>query len=254
MENAALQIRDLSMSFGAVQVIDRLNLEVARGARHAIIGPNGAGKTTLFNIVTGWLRPTAGEVWLDGKRMDSLTPQSVVRSGFSRSFQRNMLLEGLTVLENLRLACQAFSAARWNPIRSAGSFPDLDEAARHAARQLDLEDVLLRPVRELSYGQKRQLEVAIALCPRPKVLLMDEPAAGTSPAERKKLISLIRSLPSSLTLLLVEHDMDIVFELCERITVLSYGQVLASGTADEIRANPAVREAYLGKANHHARA
>ncbi len=250
MATSALHIHKLCKSFGALRVIDDLSLNVEPGERHAVIGPNGAGKTTLFNIVTGWLQPTSGDIWLNGHRMDGLSPQTAVRHGFSRSFQRNMLLEGVPVLENLRLACQAFSGSRWQMLRPATSYRAPIEKARDIAARLDLTDVLDTLVRELSYGKKRQLEVALALCPSPKVLLLDEPAAGTSTDERRKLISLIQSLPPELTLLLVEHDMDVVFELCTRITVLSYGKVLASGTVEEIRSNESVRDAYLGKVKH----
>jgi branched-chain amino acid transport system ATP-binding protein len=247
MASSALEIRKLNKSFGAVSVIRDLDLKIEAGERHAIIGPNGAGKTTLFNLVTGWVTPTSGEVLVHGEPLDMSSPQAVVRAGFARSFQRNMLMEGLTVLENLRLACQAFCKSRWRFMQSACSNTHLIAQAREVAERLELDTVLQSPVRELSYGQKRQLEVALALCAQPRILLMDEPAAGTSPAERVKLISLIRSLPSNLTLMLVDHDMDVVFGLCDRVTVLSYGKVLASGTVESVRNEPAVLEAYLGK-------
>ena len=153
-------------------------------------------------------------------------------------------------MENLRLACQAFCASRWRLLESTRSFPHVIRKAAEMAARLELDNVLSRPVRELSYGQKRQLEVAVALCAEPRILLMDEPAAGTSPSERRKLIALIKTLPADLTLLLVDHDMDVVFELCQQITVLSYGKVLASGDRECVSVDPAVREAYLGK---HAR-
>lgn len=247
MAEHAIEIRKLNKSFGALKVICDFDLDVPVGARHALIGPNGAGKTTLFNIVTGWVRPTSGEVLVHGRPMDMTSPQAIVRAGFARSFQRNMLMEGLTVLENLRLAHQAFCTSRWRLFRSTQSAPELIEKAKRVAARLELDTVLDQLVRELSYGQKRQLEVAVALCATPQILLMDEPAAGTSPSERKKLIALIKSLPADLTLLLVDHDMDVVFELCEQITVLSYGKVLASGDRDRVSNDPAVREAYLGK-------
>jgi branched-chain amino acid transport system ATP-binding protein len=161
-----------------------------------------------------------------------------------------MLLESLTVLENLRVACQAFHPSRHSVFRSCRSFSDVVRKARDAAEQMHLDHVLHRNVNELSYGQKRQLEVAIALCAEPKILLMDEPAAGTSPDERANLIKLINGLSPELTILLVEHDMDVVFAICDVITVLSYGKVLATGTKAEIQSNPQVIEAYLGQ--HHA--
>jgi branched-chain amino acid transport system ATP-binding protein len=244
---SALEIRNLRKAFGGLQVIADLDLKVPSGQRHAVIGPNGAGKTTLFNIITGWQPPTSGEILIQGVPVQQGRPDLVTRGGLSRSFQKNMLLESVTVLENLRVACQAFDASRHSVFRSCWSFPDVIRRARSAAELMHLDTVLNRNVNELSYGQKRQLEVAIALCAEPKILLMDEPAAGTSPDERTNLIKLINGLPPELTIVLVEHDMDVVFAICEVITVLSYGKVLATGTKDQIRSNPQVIEAYLGK-------
>lgn len=247
---SALEIRNLRKAFGGLQVISDLDLKVPSGQRHAVIGPNGAGKTTLFNIITGWQPPTSGEILIHGVPVQQGRPDLVTRGGLSRSFQKNMLLESVTVLENLRVACQAFDASRHSVFRSCRSFTDVIRKARLAAEQMHLDAVLHRKVNELSYGQKRQLEVAIALCSEPKILLMDEPAAGTSPDERAGLIKLINGLSPELTILLVEHDMDVVFAICDVITVLSYGKVLATGTRDEIQSNPQVIEAYLGQ--HHA--
>lgn len=247
---SALEIRNLRKAFGGLQVISDLDLKVPSGQRHAVIGPNGAGKTTLFNIITGWQPPTSGEILIHGVPVQQGRPDLVTRGGLSRSFQKNMLLESVTVLENLRVACQAFDASRHSIFRSCGSFSDVVRKAHLAAEKMHLDAVLHRNVNELSYGQKRQLEVAIALCAEPTILLMDEPAAGTSPDERASLITLINGLSSELTILLVEHDMDVVFAICDVITVLSYGKVLATGTKDEIQSNPQVIEAYLGQ--HHA--
>jgi branched-chain amino acid transport system ATP-binding protein len=171
----------------------------------------------------------------------------VTRGGLSRSFQKNMLLESVTVLENLRVACQAFHPSCHSFLRLPTSFPEVRRKASRAAEMMQLDNCLDRTVKELSYGQKRQLEVAIALCAEPRILLMDEPAAGTSPAERANLIRLINGLPSNLTIVLVEHDMDVVFAICDVVTVLSYGKVLATGSKGEIQNNPEVIEAYLGK-------
>ncbi|MBR1234213.1 ABC transporter ATP-binding protein [Bradyrhizobium sp. AUGA SZCCT0182] len=247
---SALEIRNLRKAFGGLQVISDLDLKVPSGQRHAVIGPNGAGKTTLFNIITGWQPPTSGEILIQGVPVQQGRPDLVTRGGLSRSFQKNMLLESVTVLENLRIACQAFHVSRRSLFRSCRSFSGVVRKARIAAEQMNLDTVLHRNVNELSYGQKRQLEVAIALCAEPKILLMDEPAAGTSPDERANLIRLINGLSSDLTILLVEHDMDVVFSICDIITVLNYGKVLATGTKDQIQSNPEVIEAYLGQ--HHA--
>jgi len=244
---SALEIRNLRKAFGGLQVISDLDLKVPSGQRHAVIGPNGAGKTTLFNIITGWQPPTSGEILIQGVPVKQGRPDLVTRGGLSRSFQKNMLLESVTVLENLRVACQAFDASRRSIFQSCRSFTDVVRKARLAAEQMHLDTVLHRKVNELSYGQKRQLEVAIALCAEPKILLMDEPAAGTSPDERTSLIKLINGLSPELTILLVEHDMDVVFAICDIITVLSYGRVLATGTKDQIQSNPQVIQAYLGQ-------
>lgn len=246
----ALEIRNLRKAFGGLEVISNFNLSISQGQRHAVIGPNGAGKTTLFNLVTGWMPPTGGEIFIHGQQLKSGNPDAVTRGGLSRSFQKNMLLENVTVLENLRIACQASHSSRRSLLRSKESFPEIIEKARRTAVQMHLESRLDRKVSELSYGQKRQLEVAIALCAEPKILLMDEPAAGTSPDERARLIALINELPRDLTIILVEHDMDVVFGICDIITVLSYGKVLATGTKDEIQSNPQVIEAYLGQQHH----
>ena len=240
-----LEARNLRKAFGGLEVISNLNLTVPPGQRRAVIGPNGAGKTTFLNLVTGWLTPTNGSVLVDGQAVAG-RPEKVTRSGIARSFQRNMLLEDLTVVENLRVACQAFHQCRRVFWRSKRAFTEVIEKAQHAAERMHLTDILEVPVKRLSYGQKRQLEVALALCAEPKILLMDEPAAGTSPQERARLIDLINGLPRDLTILLVEHDMDVVFATCDLITVLSYGKVLATGTRREIQDDPTVMEAYLG--------
>jgi branched-chain amino acid transport system ATP-binding protein len=245
-----LSIAGLNKSFGGLQVISDLNLEIASGARHAVIGPNGAGKTTLFNLITGWLRADSGTITFEGSDIGRLRPPEVTRRGVARSFQRNTLFNGLTTFENLRLACQASDPSRLNPFRDRLDFGGVLERAHGVAHRMGLERHLDHSVSELSYGQKRQLEVAIALCSAPRLLLLDEPAAGTSPAERATLIRLIGELPREMTLLLVEHDMDVVFEVCEQITVLSYGRLLATGTPDDVRNDPAVRDAYLGRRHH----
>lgn len=243
---SALEITNLRKSFGGMEVICDLSLSIPSGRRHALIGPNGAGKTTLFNLITGWLAPDAGEIRIGNELVVSGKPERVARARLARSFQRNTLLEGLSVLENLRIACQAFHSSRFSMFRSPQAFDEVLTKARGVAERMNLSACLHRTVRDLSYGQKRQLEVAIALCANPAVLLMDEPAAGTSPSERTRLIDLIGGLPRDLTILMVEHDLDVVFAVCEVITVLSYGKVLATGSKSDIQSNPAVMAAYLG--------
>jgi branched-chain amino acid transport system ATP-binding protein len=247
---SALVLDRVSKSFGGMVVISNLSLTIVDGARHAVIGPNGAGKTTLFNLITGWLRPNSGTIWLNDLQVTRMEPYELPHRGLARSFQRNALMTGLTVSENLRLAAQAVHSSRYHLFANSNAFPDVIAAARMAAQLMGLTDLLDRKVSELSYGQKRQLEVAMPLTSRPRVLLLDEPAAGTSPDERAALIRLINELPRDVTLLLVEHDMDVVFEVCDMITVLSYGEVLASGTPAEVRADDRVRTAYLGMSRH----
>jgi branched-chain amino acid transport system ATP-binding protein len=242
----SLEVRNLRKSFGAFEVIRDLNLSIPRGERHALIGPNGAGKTTLFNLITGWDVPTAGEIRIEGSAKGRSSPDDVARRGMARSFQKNTLFESVTVFENLRVAAQAMHASRRSIWSSPRSHADVVRQAESAGAQMRLEHVFDCKVNELSYGQKRQLEVAIALCSRPRILLMDEPAAGTSPTERAHLIALLQKLPRDLTIVLVEHDMDVVFAVCDVVTVLSYGRVLASGAPDVIKRDPLVIEAYLG--------
>ena len=246
-----LTVSGISKSFGALRVIDRFDLDLAVGERHAIIGPNGAGKTTLFNMISGWIAPDSGRIEIEGLDITGRPQQAVTQAGLARSFQKNTLFDELSVAESLRLAVQAHSPARFNFFQPARRFGALQQRAHEIARQMELENVFPRQVRTLSYGQKRQLEVGLALACSPKILLLDEPAAGTSPAERTTLVRLLTSLPSDVTLLLVEHDMDVVFGVCSRVTVLNYGRVVASGSPDEVRRDPHVRAAYLGEAASH---
>lgn len=242
----ALEVRNVRKCFGSFEVLKDLNLTVKKGARHALIGPNGAGKTTLFNLITGWDTPTAGQIVVEGAPQLA-RPDVLARHGVARSFQRNTLFENVSVLENLRVAAQALHSSRTSVLSSTTKYSDVFTRAMEAGRTMRLDDVLHRNVNELSYGQKRQLEVAVALCSKPRILLMDEPAAGTSPTERAHLISLLQGLPRELTMVLVDHDMDVVFAVCDVVTVLSYGKVLATGTPAEIKRHPTVIKAYLGQ-------
>ena len=246
-----LSIKDISKSFGALGVIDKFDLELNVGDRHAVIGPNGAGKTTLFNMVSGWIPPDKGSIEIEGLDITNHSPQQVTQAGLARSFQKNTLFDGLTVAESLRLSVQATSNVRFNFLQPARSFGGLQQRAHEIARQMELEPVFHREVKTLSYGQKRQLEVGMALACSPKILLLDEPAAGASHAERSTLVRLLTNLPRNVTLLLVEHDMDVVFGVCSQITVLNYGRIVASGTPEEVRNDPEVRAAYLGETGSH---
>jgi len=244
----ALEIRSLQKSFGALQVAADINLALPRGARHALIGPNGAGKTTLVNLITGVVRPTAGQVLLDGEEITHL-PQAVrTRRGIARTFQVNQLFRPLTVLENVYLAIGERTGACNRLWRSAGAERAvLDEALDHL-QSLELISDARKPVRQLAYGRQRLVEIAIALAQRPKLLLLDEPAAGVPSSENHLILDVIAKLDPTITVLIIEHDMDVVFRFANRITVLVAGAVLTEGTPDEIAADERVRAVYLGEA------
>jgi len=246
---SALAVESVSKSFAGLNVLRGVDFRVDHGVRQGIVGPNGAGKTTLMNVITGWLPIDAGDIKVDGKSCVGLAPEAISHLGVSRSFQINRLFGGLSVLENLRLGCQSRAPMRFNFFRDRDSFTEVADNARQIAETVGLTGVLDRAVEELSYGQKRQLEVGMALSTGPSILLLDEPFAGMSPKERVTLLALLKKLPSSVTVLLVEHDMDIVFDFCDRLTVLNYGKVIADGELDEVRRSPEVQKAYLGDAH-----
>ena len=243
---AVLALDGLQRSFGALMAVNGVTLEVAPRERRAIIGPNGAGKTTLFNLVTGHLAPTAGRILFEGAPVAGLPPYAVARRGISRSFQRTNVFPSLPVRENLRLAAAARGRGTYDLLGSVGRRRGPLERARTVAEAVDLTDLFDVPAGTLSYGEQRQLEIGIALATDPKLLLLDEPTAGMSPEETHRMTSLLGGLPREITLLIIEHDMDVVFTLADRITVLHYGEILAEGTADEVRADPRVYEVYLG--------
>ncbi len=241
-----LHAEALSKSFGALEVTRDVTLTVPAGVRHAIIGPNGAGKTTLFNLLTGELAPGAGQIFLDGREVTRLPPNRRARLGLSRSYQRNNVFAGLTVRENLLLADIAKSGRGrifWRRMAKARAPLANIEGV---AELVGLADQLDQPVNALSYGALRQLEIGLALATQPKVLLLDEPTSGMSPEETGRMLRLVQELPRDYAILIIEHDMDMVFENAERITVLNYGQVLMEGTPLEVRGSDAVRETYLG--------
>ena len=241
-----LNVEDLEKSFGALRVTNHVSLSVEAGMRHAIIGPNGAGKTTLFNLLTGELMPSGGRIELDGIDLTRLSPDRRARCGLSRSFQKNNLFDGLTVRQNLILAAivrQRCGSCFWRPL---SGFAALSLRAEEIAETVGIADVLDTVVRELSYGIQRQVEVGLALVAAPKVLLLDEPTSGMSPQESGRIMRLIAELPRSLAVVIIEHDMHLVFEVADRITVLNYGRVLLEGTPEEVRNSEVVRETYLG--------
>jgi branched-chain amino acid transport system ATP-binding protein len=243
-----LATEGLSRAFGALGALNRVSLEVPARERRAIIGPNGAGKTTLFNVITGQLAPTAGRILLEGEPIGGLSPHAVARRGISRSFQRNNLFPRLTVQENLRLAAAASAPGTWDLLGSLARRRGPLDRAREVAAVVGLSERLGDAAGRLSYGELRQLEVGVALATAPRLLLLDEPTAGMSPEETQRMTRLLESLPREVTLLIIEHDMDVVGSLADRVTVLHYGEVLTEGTFAEVKADPRVYEVYLGSA------
>lgn len=243
-----LEVTGLGKSYGAVDAVDGVSLKVESGERRAVIGPNGAGKSTLMDLVTGWVRPDRGRVQLDGKDITGYSPHAIARAGAARSFQRTRVFPALDVAQNLFLASQAHApgAVRWWG-RSRSSA--IKQEIERIAEQMRLQEMLRRKAAELAFGEARRLEVALALAGSPRLLLLDEPAAGTTPADRELLIEIIRSFPPSLSILLIEHDLDIVFNLCGTITVMSQGRVVEQGLVDDVRRSERVQNAYLGRAH-----
>jgi branched-chain amino acid transport system ATP-binding protein len=225
----------LSRTFGALTALNRVSLAVAPRERRAIIGPNGAGKTTLFNVITGQLAPTSGRIVLDGVPIAGLSPHAVARRGISRSFQRNNLFPKLPVAENLRLAAAVSAPGTWDLLGSVARRRGPLEHAREVAEVVGLSERLGEVAGRLSYGEQR-------------LLLLDEPTAGMSPEETARMTRMLEALPREVTLLIIEHDMDVVGSLADRVTVLHYGEVLAEGTFAEVKADPRVYDVYLGSA------
>jgi branched-chain amino acid transport system ATP-binding protein len=242
----ALETRGLSKSFGALVVARDIDFRLPVGARHALIGPNGAGKTTFINLVTGRLAPSAGQILLGGIDVTALSPEKRVKRGIGRTFQITALFPGLSVLENVLLAVSERHGAAGDMLRFAGSRRDLVIESEALLERLGLADHAARAVRELPYGQQRLVEIAIALGLDPKVLLLDEPAAGVPSAETGLILDIVENLDRDIAVLIIEHDMDLVFRLAERITVMVQGAILVEGTPQEIAADPRVRAVYLG--------
>jgi len=238
----------LCRAFGALSALNRVSFEVAARERRAIIGPNGAGKTTLFNVITGQLAPTSGRILLDGAPIGGLAPHTVARRGISRSFPRNNLFPRLAVQENLRLAAAVGAPGTWDLLGSVARRRGPLDRARAVAEIVGLADRLGEPAGRLSYGEQRQLEVGVALATAPRLLLLDEPTAGMSPEETLRMTRMLEALPRDVTLLIIEHDMDVVGSLADRVTVLHYGEVLTEGTFAQVKADPRVYEVYLGSA------
>jgi branched-chain amino acid transport system ATP-binding protein len=244
---AALETRGLCKNFAALHVSSDINFRLERGARHALIGPNGAGKSTFVNLVTGVLSPSAGCILLDGEDITALSQAQRVKRGLARTFQINTLFRGLTVLENVTLAVAERQGTASDLVRPSGAHRAVIDEAYGLLQQVGLAGEALRRVRELSYGRQRIVEIAVALGLSPKVLLLDEPAAGVPSTDTTVIVDMIHRLPDDLALIIIEHDMDLVFRLARRITVLVQGAVLVEGAPEEIAADPRVREVYLGE-------
>ncbi|SMX49128.1 ABC transporter ATP-binding protein [Maliponia aquimaris] len=248
MTEAVLETRGLRKSFGALKATDDVSITLRQGEIHAIIGPNGAGKSTLIAQISGALAPDAGQVLLGGRDVTALPVQARARAGLARTFQISQLAMEDTVLQNATLGALGASGRPWRMLRPVLGDRDLRALAEAALDRVGLADQRAMRTAELSHGQRRQLEVAVALTLRPRAFVMDEPMAGLGTSGSARLTRLLDGLRAEAPILLVEHDMDAVFALADRVSVLVYGQVIATGTVEEIRRDPAVREAYLGDA------
>ena len=246
MTDTVLSAKGLVMRFGGITATSNVSLDLKRGARHALIGPNGAGKTTLINLLTGVLTPTEGQIELLGEDITTLAPHQRVARGLVRTFQINQLFDSMTPLETLALVVTrhlGMAARWWQPL---GASKAVAERVAQLLEQFRLADVAQQPVKHLAYGKRRLLEIAIALACEPRVLLLDEPVAGVPAGEREELLQTVAALPADVSVLLIEHDMDLVFSFADRMTVLVNGTLLTEGDPDTIANDPKVKEVYLG--------
>jgi len=243
---SVLELRGLCKSFGGLRVTAEVNLAIAAGERRLIIGPNGAGKTTLFNLIAGEMRPDAGTIELFGRDLTAAPSRRRAHLGLARTYQIITLFPRETLLGNVTLSLLGLSRLRWNPFRRLDRQHALAAEARRALALVGLEPLADRPLAETSYGERRRVEIAMALAQRPKLLLLDEPFAGLSIEERKEVQKLLLTIPRDVTLVMIEHDMDVALELAERISLLHFGEVIVEGTRAEVVAHPRTREIYLG--------
>jgi len=241
-----LELRDVHKTFGQVKIIRGASAAVHAGERHALIGPNGAGKSTLFNMISGLFAPSRGEITFKGKRIDGMMPERINRLGLGRSFQITSLFPRLSAFENLRIAVMPRFGVRFSVLRPLDRHEGVNARAEELLDAMRLRGRRDVPAGELAYSEQRALEIGVTLASDPIAILLDEPTSGMSRQEAAHVIELIKRVAVDRTLLIVEHDMDVVFQLCDRISVLVYGRVIASGSPEDIRSNSQVREAYLG--------
>jgi branched-chain amino acid transport system ATP-binding protein len=244
---SSLAVRGLEKRFGGLRVTADVNLNVEAGERRLIIGPNGAGKTTLFNLITGELRPDGGSVTLFGRDITGVASRRRTHLGIARTYQIITLFQGETLLRNITLSLLGLSPLRWNPFVRLGKRDGLVAQARATLARVGLDHLADRPLAQTSYGERRRAEIAMALAQNPKVLLLDEPFAGLSIEERRDVLRLVNDIPRSVTIVMIEHDMDVALDFAERITVLHFGKVVVEGTRGEVVAHPRTKEIYLGE-------
>ncbi|MDR9794749.1 ABC transporter ATP-binding protein [Aeribacillus sp. FSL K6-2848] len=241
-----LKVENINKSFKTLQVLQNVSLEVQPGERHVIIGPNGAGKTTLFNCITNVLLIDSGKIFLEGQEISNMPSSKLVHLGMSRTFQKNNLFGNLTVEENLHLALTATKRYRYQMFHALTKHIDLKKETDEILAQWEISTRRNVKVNNLSYGEQRLLEILLAMASKPKILLLDEPTSGMSPAETAQTAEMIQKLPRTVSILIIEHDMDVVFSIADRITVLHHGEVILSGTPEEVRNNEEVRKIYFG--------
>lgn len=241
-----LETRDLHHSFGELKVLMSVNLEIEEGERHAIIGPNGAGKTTLFNTITGTFAPTSGEIFFKGKEISRAKPHTLTRMGMGRSFQITSTFHRLTTFQNIRMGILSKRGVRFNMFQRVDKMKSITEETDEVLKHINLDGERDIPAELLSYGKHRSLEISMAMATDPDLVMLDEPTAGISPDETLNAVELIRRLTKGKTMVIIEHDMEVVFSLADRITVLHRGEIIAVGPPDEIKNNQAVKDAYLG--------
>ena len=244
---AILRLEEIFKDFSGLQVLSGISLDVIEGERHAIIGPNGAGKSTLFNLITGFYKPSRGKIFFSDREITGWSVHKIARIGISRSFQVINIFPEMTVFENVRNAIVSKVNRRFNWVSLLNRSEEIREESDRIIALIGMTDVRDFPVSELSYGRQRQLELALTLARDPVLIMLDEPTAGLDTEETRTIVRLIKQVTERKTLVVVEHDMEVVFDLADRITVINYGQVLATGSPDEIRENEEVKKAYLGR-------